>query len=307
MRPIPVTILGGSDRDPSELPERGLHPLGAYKSVAVEVGGRPLIDHLVERVNGAFGLGPLTIAGPERIYAPRRLAARILDTDGTLGENLRATIEHHLATHEGPLAVLASDVLPTTAELSELREDFERDRPCALWLPFLRVPEDPEALGAFGWKPRYRLIPVGESTPVPILPGHLCILDPRHMRLPLLYRLLELTYATRNRSVAHRRAVMLRRLLSSLLSSDLEGLFRLRAPTLTARVAGSGLRLARRLRAGALGIAELEHLTGRIFLLDLDPLHPERGIRLPIVDAISLAKDIDTEEEAREISRRQAH
>jgi len=303
MRPVPVTILGGSDRKPGSLPESGagLHPLATYKGAAVRVGGRPLVALLVERLLSSKGFGPVTIAGPARVFDPLELDARILDTDGSVATNLRAAIEAHEASQGGPLAVLACDVLPSTGELDELRDGYEAAAPCALWFPFVRVPRDPRELGAFAWKPVYRVVlPSGEI--VGILPGHLGIFDPATLRLPLLYRLFDAAYRTRNHSVAHRRAVMLRTVLLSLVAQDLKLLASLRAPSRTLTIVASGLRLAHELRKGRIRLAELEQLIGRIFLRQhLWGLSPERGIRYPIVDTISLAEDIDTEEEAREL------
>jgi len=298
-----VTILGGSDRKASTLPESGggLHPLATYKGVAIRVDGRPLIELLVERLRSVPGFGPIAIAGPARVHGPLALPVKIVDTDGSVATNLHAAFEAHVADGGGPLAVLACDVLPTSAELSELRLRYEEASPCALWFPFVRVPSDPTRLGAFAWKPAYRVVLASGET-VPILPGHLCILDPATLRLPLLYRLLDTAYRTRNHSVAYRRAVMLRTVLASLLLQDLKRLATLHAPTRTATILASGLHLARELRAGQLRLAELERLIGRIFLRQqLAGLPPERGIRYPIVDLISLAEDVDTEEEVRAI------
>jgi len=289
-----VTFLGRSDRKPGVLPERGgaLHPLATYKGVAIRLGGRPLVGWLVERLLASTGFGPVTIAGPARVYEPLGLPARVLDTDASVARNLRAAIE---AQASGPLAVLSCDVLPSVAELSELRARYEEARPCALWFPLVRVPKDPSELGAFAWKPEYTVVlESGES--VPILPGHLGILDPAQLRLPLLYRLLDAAYRTRNHSVVYRRGVLLRTVLFSLLAQDLKRLARLRAPSRTATILGSGLRLARELRAGRLRRTELEQLIGRIFLHE----HAS-GVHYPILDMISLAEDIDTEEEARAI------
>ena len=295
-RSIPVTILAGSDRKPGALPESGagLHPLAVYKGVAIKIDDRPLIELLVERLAATPGFGPVAIAGPARVYGPLGLAAEIIDTDGSVGANLRAAIEAHGATN-GPMGILACDVLLTADELLRLRRLFE-ELPCALCFPFVRKPEDSRELGAFAWKPEYHVVPPGTSEPVRILPGHLGVFDPSMLRLPLLYRLFDLAYRTRNRSVAYKRAVMLRMLLASLLAQDVKLLLGLRIPSRTVTVTGSGLRLARALRAGPIQLAELERLIGNIFLRAHVP--EERGIRLPLVDIVSLAEDIDTEEEA---------
>jgi hypothetical protein len=308
MRSIPVTILGGSDQKPGSMPASGgkLHPLATYKGVAIELEGQPLVALLVERLAATEGFGPVTIAGPRRVYGPLGLGARLLDTDGSVATNLRAAIDDHAAGNDGPMAVLACDVLPSTEELALLRRRYEQEAPCALWFPFVRVPSDPAALGAFAWKPAYTMVlPTGEA--VPILPGHLGIFEPAVLRLPLLYRLLDAAYRTRNRSVRFRRAVMLRTVLLSLVAKDLKRLLRLRFPNLTWTVVRNGLVLARELRSGRTRLVELEGLIGRIFLRD--PWwacrgRRERGIRFPILDTIRLAEDVDTEEEARAIQGR---
>jgi hypothetical protein len=302
-RSIPVTILGGSDRKPGSLPESaaGLHPLATYKGVALQVEGRPLVSLLVERLAATRGFGPITIAGPERVYAPLGLAARIVDTDGSVAANLRAAVEAH-GVDSGPLGVMACDVLPTAAELLELQRLFEASVPCALCFPFVRVPEDPRALGAFAWKPKYGVVPEGSREAVRILPGHLGVFDPGELRLPLLYRLFGSAYRTRNRPVAYKRAVMLRTVLFSLLAQDVKLLLGLRLPDRTLTVASSGLRLANAVRRGPIRLAELERLIGKIFLrAHVLKERGERAIRFPIVDLVSLAEDIDTEEEAREL------
>jgi len=225
----------------------------------------------------------------------------MVDTDGSVATNLRAAIEAHEASSAGVMAVMACDVLPTSAELLELRTRFEEAPPCALWFPFVRVPEDPNALGAFAWKPVYRVVPGDGGEAVRILPGHLAVFDPGALRLPLLYRLLDASYRARNRSLAHRRAVLLRTVLLSLVAQDVKLLAGLRLPSRTVTIVSSGLQLARAVRRGPIRLQELERLVGRIFLRAHVP--HEGGIRLPIVDVLTLAEDIDTVEEASQLAR----
>jgi hypothetical protein len=303
MESIPVTILGGSDRRPGPLPPSGasLHALSTYKGLAIRIGGRALIELLLERVAATPGLGPVSIAGPARVYEPLGLPARLVDTDASVAGNLRAAIEAGPRSAHGDLAILACDVLPSLAELAELRERFEAAPPCSLWFPFVPVPEDRSALGAFAYKPVYRVVPRDGGQAVPILPGHLGIFDPDALRLPLLYRLMDRTYQSRNHSVRYRRAVLLRTALLSLLAQDLLLLARLKAPTRTLTIVSSGLRLAARLRRGPIELVELERLIGRIFLRAHVPL--ERGMHFELLDALGLAADADTEEEADQLSR----
>jgi hypothetical protein len=310
LHPVPVTILGGSDLRPGELPRSGQrqHPLAAYKGAEVSALGRPLVAHLVERLRAVEGFGPVVVAGPAATYAPLGLEAEIVDTDGSVGTNLRAAIERHVARPDaGALALLACDVLPETGDLRALRELYEDDAASALWYPLVRVPEDESRLGAFGWKPRYTLRRAGAATAEEVLPGHLAIVQPRAVRLPLVYRLLDVAYATRNRPLATRRRAMLRATLFALLARDLLGALRLRPPTLTATVLSSGLQFARELRAGTLAAREVERLIDGIFLRRSWRRElPACGARFPVVDVLTLAEDVDTLEEALELQRLRA-
>lgn len=296
-QPVPVTVLGGSDRRPGHMPEGrdDLHAIAAYKGVAIRIGGRPLIELLVERLSVA-GFGPIAVAGPARVYEALGLAADLVDTDGTLTENMQAAFDHHRGS-DRPLGILACDVLLSVEEFQQLRDAFDRAPPSALFFPFVPMPDDPDALGASGYKPRYRLLPRPGAPPIRILPGHLGICRPELLRLRLLARLFDAAYRTRNRGIAARRAAMLRAVLGSLVARDALGLATLRAPILTARVVGSGLRLAQRLRAGRLALSELEHLVSRILCRRSTDL----GVQLPLLDVMGLAMDVDTEEEAREL------
>lgn len=299
---IPTVILGGSDGKPSHLPEAGKdhHPFVGYKGVDLRIGGRPIVAHIVERLLASGGFGPIAIAGPARLYREAAPDADILDVDGPVAFNLRAAVDDFLAKHsEGPVAIMACDVLPDPAELEQLLELYETERECDVWFPMVRVPDDPDNLRAFRWKPRYCIAPNEQSQPVPILPGHLIVADPRAMRLPLLYHLLDVAYRTRNCGVGKRKRSMVRAVLFELFYQDLRHVLGLRLPVITWTVLRSGLRIARRLRAGGISRGDLEREIGRVLLKTRHrAAHPERGARFPITDAISLAEDIDTHEEA---------
>ena len=181
---------------------------------------------------------------------------------------------------------------------TSLSAAYEREERCALWMPLVRAPGDPARLGPFAWKPRYDVVPARGAEPVHVLPGHFGIFEPEALRLRLAGRLLDLGYRTRNRSIGYRRAVILRAILSSLLAQDLGRLARLRRPDLTVTVVGNGWRLARDLRAGRPELGELERMVARVFLRAERRAAGEVA-RLPVLDLLRLAEDVDTEEEAR--------
>ncbi|HVS14070.1 MAG TPA: hypothetical protein VMV46_09100 [Thermoanaerobaculia bacterium] len=300
MASIPLIILGGSDRRAGPLPSgvRDHRPLSGAKGAHLTVGGRRLIDVLIERFRRASDLfDPVYIAGAASDYRDIASEATIIDTDAGFGRNIRAGVEHARERHPGsPIAMCTCDILPNAAELRELLRDYQSRLPCDFWFPTIAV--DDAHLGASEWKPRYRLIPHG-GEPTWVLPGHLAIFDPEAMRLRFLYRLLQLGYATRNRSVLQRRAVMLRNLLIGILYQDLVHLLTLRLPNVTWDTVRFGFVAARRLRDGVLTQDQLENAIRHMFVRRRHRRrHPDRPTRLPILRGMSLARDIDTFEEA---------
>ncbi len=299
---IPAIVLGGSDPRPATLPEGGeeLHPLAGYKGVEIRIEGRPIVEHLVERLENSGRFGPIFIAGPAREYGELRSSATLIEADGTFGGNIRTSIEAVRARHPGlPIAFITCDVLPEAATLRRLLEHYDRDAPSDLWFPLIRVPADHENLGASSWKPIYRVAPGAEEAPVEVLGGHLVIVQPESLRLDFLYRLIDLAYRTRNQSVDRRRRFIVRGLLRALLREDLQRLLALRWPGVTWKTLHAGVTAARELRDGTV---TRERLEGALDAILVDRSH--RGgrrvrVHTPLVHGLSLALDVDTEEEAR--------
>ncbi len=305
---LPLIVLGGRDRRSSTLPEAGQdkHQLRGYKGIDLKIGGRPLITLVCERLQASGAFAPLYVAGPRALYEGVVEAVSTIDTDGDFGQNIGAALAAVMTLHPGsPVAFTTCDVLPDQTDLAGLLADYRRHAPLDFWMPLIRVPEDPSRLGESQWKPRYRLVPEGETAAVEILPGHLIVVDPLALRRDLLYRLFELSYRTRNKSVEVRRLVIARKLLGSLIFEDLRRLARLRPPTFTWDVTVNGLAIAAGLRSGRMGANRLAHHVAGVYVRRLHRReHPGRQGRMPILDGLSLAKDIDTEEEAREMAKK---
>jgi len=276
-----------------------------YKAVDLRIHGRPLIDLLVERLRASGGFDPIFIAGPSRVYGPACPDLEVIDTDSSFGGNIRAAIEFiQEKTPRARIAFTTCDILPRVEELKSLLSDFHHHRPLDFWMPHIRVPEDPAELGESQWKPRYRLVAEGASEAVETLPGHLVIVDPRALRLDLLYKLFQLSYRTRNRSVAYRRAVIGRKVMGTLLMADLKRMTRFRMPEITWDVVRNGLAIAHGLRSGNMNAETLARRAGRVYVTRRHRRnYPERQGRMPVLRGLSLAKDIDTEEEARELEQ----
>jgi len=179
-----------------------------------------------------------------------------------------------------------------------MAEDFRNAAPCDLWFSVVRVPEDPRQLGASAWKPRYRVVPIPGQPAVEVLGGHLVIVDPPALRLDFLRRLFRHTYATRNRNLAYRRSVVLFKTIGSLLAEDFRRLSSARRPDVTWTTVRAGVTGARNLGRGRITTAQLEHVLADL-LIRRDRIRKSgRCVRVPVVDHLSLALDIDTEEEA---------
>lgn len=287
------------------MPARGgdKHPLSGYKAADVRIGERSLIETLFDRLERAGRFDPIYIVGPRHAFGNLPPRFRLIDSDGTFGQNLKSGIDAGRARHgDSALAFVTCDILPDARRLAALMECYDEVEPVDLWYPLVRAPAVSADLGASEWKPGYRIQPEGEQAPVDVLPGHLVVVNPAAMRLEFLYRLLDLGYRTRNRPINYRRSVMIRGLVFELLLQDLRHLFTLRPPTLTGSVIRAGVNAAAELREGRITQRRLEDALRKIFVASRHRRrHPERRTRLPIVDELWLALDIDTEEEVRAV------
>lgn len=300
---LPLIILGGSAPRAAALPEAaaGKHPLTGYKGVDVRLRGRPLVAVVAERFLASGTFQPVYVAGPESVYGGLGLRATVIPTDGSLGRNVSAALARMRASHPGQrVGFTTCDILPDPSDLRLVGDRLASDPPADVWFPLVPVQGD-QALGASDWKPSYGVLVGPERRQVRILPGHLAVVRPEAIRHAFFDRVLDEGYGTRNRSVLVRRARMIRKLMGALLLADLRSLLAGAPPTLVTTLLRVSLWGARGLAAGTLTQEEIETLTDPLFV---DPVHrrahPEGKLRLPIVEAPSLALDIDTEEEARE-------
>lgn len=303
---IPLVVLGGSDRTAAVMPSGGgdQHPLTGYKGADIRIDGRSLVELVLDGVLASGCFAPVWVAGPRRAYNGLRGPAELIDTDGSFGDNIRASLESVRRLCPGsPVAFLTCDVLPKPEALQRLIADYIAHVPCDLWFAVVRTPPDRQLLGASSWKPVYRVVPAAGEPAVEILPGHLVVVDPQALRRTFLYDLFQIAYSTRNRPIAHRRNVMLRKLVVQLLLHDLRHLLALRLPTLTWTVVVNGVRAAAALRKGTITIVQLEDaLRALLITRHHRRQYPDRRVSVRITDELSLALDIDTEEEARELA-----
>ena len=298
---VPLIVLGGSDRRPAYMPPggRSKHPLAGIKGVNVKIGGRPLIEVVIERIRKAGAFDPIYVAGPGHAYRSLEDGVSI-DTDGGFGRNIQVGVETARRLHgDGPLAITTCDIIPDPGEMQAVVEDFWGHSPLDFFFPIIEAPRNPERLGASEWKPRYHVKPEGLPTPVPVLPGHLAIFDSAALRWKFMYRLMDLAYRTRNRPILYRNTYIARRLLWIMLVQDFIHLLNLRLPTFTWDTLLSGTWAARRLKEKVIQQSELEFAIRRMFIKRRHRRkYPERKVRMPVVNAMSLARDIDTQEEA---------
>lgn len=304
---FPLVILGGRDHQSTVLPESGRdkHLLAGFKAVEIEIGGRPIILHLIERMRACGAFDPIYIAGPAAVYERLDTGARIIETDGSFGENLTACVDALVAREPGRQAMFTTcDILPDPGELQRALDDLRQHQPIDYWMPQCRVPSDLGELGESSWKPKYQFRPEGEEAPARVLPGHFIAVDPQIAYVELIFRFFDALYRTRNTPIAARYFSVTRAVMVQLWSDDLRDLLRLSLPTNTFRVVYNCLVVAKKLAAGTVSQTELEDRLRKIFIRKShQKKYPRRRSRVAVLEGISLAKDVDTEEEAREISK----
>ncbi|MDX1383130.1 MAG: NTP transferase domain-containing protein [Thermoanaerobaculia bacterium] len=298
---VPLIILGGSDRKPPQLPagSEGRHPLSGCKGVDIQLDGRSLIEHIVDRLRACGAFEPIFVAGPAAAYGRTRVDAEVIDTDASFGDNIRRALETMIERFPGsPVAFTTCDILPDVGELDSVLDDYRQSPHADLWFPLV-VADPDQKLGASAWKPKYRIVPEPGQEAVSVLPSHLTVIDPESLRLELLYRIFELSYRTRNRPIRYRRAYILRDVTWTLLKQDVLHVLALRLPTLTLDIVVNSMRTGNRIRRGKATLRELEDALRKVFVRRRHrQRHPDRRIRLPLTRAMTLARDIDTVEEA---------
>ncbi len=303
--PLPAVILGGSDRRAASLPAEGRekHALAGYKGARVQLGGRPLAAVIVERLRETSAFDPVFVVGPADVYRRLLPPDQLIDADGTFGTNIRAGIDAVLSRCPGRrIAFVTCDILPDPAGLRRLMQRFAGEPPCDVWFPLVRAPSRAAALGQSAWKPAYRVRMALDAEATSVLPGHLAVIDPAALRLEFAFRLLDAGYRTRNQSIDRRRGAMLRGVFAALVREDLTELAHLRAPTVTWTMLRAARPAVRTLRDGTITVSDLERALRTLFVrASHRRRHPAGGVRLPIVDELFLARDIDTVEEAREL------
>ncbi|MGH9382087.1 MAG: hypothetical protein ACRD2Z_15950 [Thermoanaerobaculia bacterium] len=304
---LPLIVLAGHDARPAVLPESGAdkHPLVGLKGLDVRIGDQPLIDVLLERVQECGAFDPIYIAGSAHAYGERRGEARVLDTEGSFGHNIEISVAEVTRLHpDRPVALTTCDIVPEAHDLETAMADYAAVAPVDFWFPMITAPADPGELGASAWKPQYHVVPRPGEPPVSILPGHLLIVQPQVCRVPIVLRAFDLAYRTRNRAIGYRLVRIVAGVLGTLLAADLRGFFRLHPPTLTVSVIYNAVALGQALRGGQATPEALARHARAIFVQSRHRRrHPERGGRFTVLSAVSLAKDIDTEEEAAEVRR----
>lgn len=302
--PLILVVLAGSDAKPAQLPESGAgkHPLTGPKGMAIQLGGRPLIDQLLVRLRTVEAFDRIYIAGPVSAYGESRDGVEVIDTDGSFGENTKAMVEFVQRHHPGAsLAVTTCDVLPDLAELDRVLADYAAHEPLDFWFPMILAPKT-ERLGASAWKPQYRIAPTKGEAPKKILPGHLVVVDPASLRQGFIFRSFDLAYRSRNRGIVYRSFFIVWHLLLYLFGKDLRQIANFRVPGVTMAVIFQAIAIARKLRAGTMTPDELAKRFRMIYVRSRHRRkYPGRRGRLPLVEAITLAKDMDTQEEAEEL------
>ena len=303
--PIPLVLLAGGSRRYDQMPAAAAehHPLSGYKAAGLQLDGSPLIRHVCKAFAESGAFGPIYIAGPHDVYETIRPDDTLLiDTDGNFGQNLQVATEHVATRHPGAaVAYATADVLPSPEDLSLVLADLDAASPYHFWMLECRYSGIAKRLGTSTYKPKYWIRGDDDERPVPTLPGHLVIARPDASRRHLMYDIFDIAYNTRNTSIGHRLRVVTIGIFSSLLKTDWRRLRQGKLPCVTFEIMCFGLIFAFKLWRG-IDHRQMAALLTRIFLHREDRRdHPERRGRVAVLDTVSLARDVDTHEEAREL------
>ncbi|HAK93727.1 MAG TPA: hypothetical protein DCM87_01640 [Planctomycetes bacterium] len=285
---MPAVILAGSDRRPGPVPPgaRAHDFLVGYKGAEIEIGGRPLVQLVRERLIESGCFSAVLVAGPMRLYEPIAPGA-VIDTDRDLGHNLRCVFA--ACKRSERLCIASCDIVPEAADVRAAIDLWRTTGGADFWVPLIEVPPD---LGASAWKPKYGIKPGPGEPAQQYLPGHLGVLGLRAVRTGFLCKMIALIYRLRNRELEHRRKVIFGLVVGDLLGQDLLNLFRLRLPTMTWTVLKTGWRLYSRLRKGQLSLADMENALTELLIRGRSR---RRGaVRFTPCSLASLARDLDT-------------
>ncbi|MEM1179170.1 MAG: hypothetical protein AAGM22_12550 [Acidobacteriota bacterium] len=301
-----MIVLGGRDRrDAYHRPDGAepaeMNPLRGYKGIALQIDGQPLVSVIIERMAATGVFSPIWIAGPARLYHQAVPGVRVIDTDSSFGDNLRTAVETVREELDAEyVAVTTADILPDPDELQLAARDLVRHVPLDFWMPHVPIEA---SLGSSDWKPRYGMRPPGEPAPLGTLPGHLVVGNLDSIRFDFVYRLFDLFYQTRNRPVLPRTASVAKGIIAHMLREDLAALATGKAPYALFTVFREGVMLALNIASQKATTRDLEDRIRKISMRrDYRRLFPNRRGRIAVLDVMSLARDIDTEEEARELT-----
>jgi len=176
-----------------------------------------------------------------------------------------------------------------------------KERAEAVTVPLVQSEPEGTRIEVIG---RYRVAPLPGEAPRTLLPGHLLVADPAAVRRPLVYRTFDLAYQSRNRPILYRLGLIVGHIFGGLVLQDLKLLFTFRVPTMTYTVIYNGTVMALKLSRGVITPEEMATRLHRIFIRYRHRRqYPNRQGRTPLKHGLSLAKDIDTVEEAEEIAQ----
>ncbi len=304
---LPIFVLAGSDVSPDDTP-RKLQPTDALAGPkgTIQLGsGRCLAAELVERIRNSECFTDPLLVGPRDWY-DGKVDCELIPVEGSLVQTLRQlvkTVTDRLDVQQ-PFAVATCDILPSGNDFRRLLEnDYAPHAESLFWWQMIEA--ERERMGASAWKPSYRL-PLGVGqTPRQLYPGHLVIARAHALRFPLMNRLLELAYRSRNRVLEKRYLGVTIGAIGTLLAQDLRNVLRRQLPVLTLGVPYRGLRGYVRYRRGTATLRDVEDFLTHAFLhRRCHGLSGGRPLVISVSSLVAFAKDIDTKAELEELQLR---
>lgn len=297
---IPIVVLAGGESTSGSLPpgvpgER----LTCAKSVAVRFDSHSVIRRLLSRLRTWGGFSPIIVCGPATTLRGEIGDAILVDTDDDLVTNAVRGLEIACTyAPDGRVAVTCADYLPTVIDLRKVERNLAATpQTSAFWYALIRPPSQSAPWDEVHLRKRCYPVRSRGDESIRAYPGHLLVLRWRLIERRLAKGGIEALYRARERPTAVRGLLTTINCLPTLLWCGWER----RSAGYVVRVVRHAAALGRGLANRGIELTELTWRLNEIFVRSES--RNDRG-RIVLLDAWSLACDIDTDGEARAIAYR---
>ena len=298
---LPLVVLAGGDlasrRLPPGVPGRRL---AAHQHSAIALNSKPLLHELIERLRSCGWFFPLVVCGPESQMEALPDDCILVDTNSDLVTNaLSGWSAARPFSVDGRVGFTCSDYLPTLEDLEAARKSYcEAPVESAFWFALIRPPERVACGTDVYLEKRRYVLRNRRFGSVLAYPGHLLVIRWEDIDHRLARIGVNALYGARASGT------ILRALRTSLacLPAIVGGALERRKIGFLRIVFRNAISLVRGLVGGRLDEDEVANGISEIFVTGA---LPRFSGRISVLQAWSLACDVDTEEEAAALACRE--